>query len=209
MDTYPVAIEARQPERFARVQLIVRLLILVVPSMLGISVWPFGLLYVGLPLVAAVLLTNESGERFIAVHAPPIARALGFVLELFAYLSFVTDRFPSFSGSTDADLRIRIAPRGTPALGSALQRLLTGIPSALALLLCGVLSCFVTVVAAIGVLFTARYSGALWGFQLGVLRWQARLFAYQASLIDVYPPFTLDTSPDETALPQAPLATSP
>ena len=35
----------------------------------------------------------------------------------------------------------------------------------------------------------------LYNFQLGIMRWQARMFAYLASLVDPYPPFALDQGP--------------
>ncbi|MFQ5473211.1 MAG: DUF4389 domain-containing protein, partial [Dehalococcoidia bacterium] len=33
----------------------------------------------------------------------------------------------------------------------------------------------------------------LYNFNLGVMRWEARLLAYHSSLVDPYPPFSLDT----------------
>lgn len=199
MPNQPVTLQAVRPERFQRAQLLVRMLIVAVPSMLGLSAWPFGLLYLGLPLVAAVLLTYEPGERFIATDAPRLSRVLVWLFELLAYLTFVIDRFPIRTAAADPGLvRILITPQGAPTIQSALLRLLTSIPSALALMLCGLVSCLVTLAAAVWVLVSASYPKAWWGFQLAVLRWHTRLFAYHASLVDSYPPFALDSSPDES-----------
>ena len=43
------------------------------------------------------------------------------------------------------------------------------------------------------VLFTERIPPSILAFQRGVLRWNARLVAYHASLVEEYPPFALDT----------------
>ncbi len=192
---HPVQIHAQQPERYDRIQLLVRLLVVMVAGTLGIPAWPFGLFYLALPLVAAVLLTSQSGEHFMASDAPRIARVLAWLFEALAYLTLVTDRLPV---RAQPRIRVQITPGGTPTLGSALLRLLTSVPSALVLLLCGMVSWVVVVIAALCVLVSTSYPRALWGFQLAVLRWNARLFVYHASLTDVYPPFALDTSHDES-----------
>jgi hypothetical protein len=40
-------------------------------------------------------------------------------------------------------------------------------------------------------------------FQRGVLRWQARLVAYHASLVEEYPPFSFETGDGHGATPAA------
>jgi hypothetical protein len=40
----------------------------------------------------------------------------------------------------------------------------------------------VALIAAISILLTERYPEPLWNFQAGVVRWEARLLAYLASL---------------------------
>jgi hypothetical protein len=51
----------------------------------------------------------------------------------------------------------------------------------------------VWLVGAVMILLTEHYPDALHDFQCGVVRWQARLFAYVASLVEAYPPFSFDT----------------
>ena len=58
--------------------------------------------------------------------------------------------------------------------------------------------------AAAAVLLGAAIPASITGFQRGVLRWQARLVAYHASLVDHYPPIELATGEYEEAA--APLA---
>jgi hypothetical protein len=61
-------------------------------------------------------------------------------------------------------------------------------------------------IAALLVVLTESYPEGLYDFQCGVLRWQARLFAYHASLVEAYPPCSLDVGaaarPEREPLPQ-------
>jgi hypothetical protein len=57
-------------------------------------------------------------------------------------------------------------------------------------------STIVWVIAAIWVLIAETYPESLYGFQRGIVRWTARLLAYLASLVDTYPPFSLETGPE-------------
>ena len=59
--------------------------------------------------------------------------------------------------------------------------------------LLGLVSSVVWVIATISVLVSERYPESLWNFQSGIVRWEARLLAYLASIVEPYPPFSLDT----------------
>ncbi len=69
------------------------------------------------------------------------------------------------------------------------------IPSVLILALLGLISFLVGLIAAISILLNERYPERLWNFQSGVIRWNARLLAYLASLVETYPPFSFDSGP--------------
>jgi len=56
----------------------------------------------------------------------------------------------------------------------------------------GVISGFLWVIAAVSVLINKTYPRSIYGFQRAVLRSVGRLFAYHASLVDRYPPFALE-----------------
>jgi hypothetical protein len=49
------------------------------------------------------------------------------------------------------------------------------------------------VVAAILILAQETYPKGIFDFQLGYMRWYARMLGYLASLVPQYPPFSLDT----------------
>ena len=60
-------------------------------------------------------------------------------------------------------------------------------PLALALVCVGAIVWFF---AAVRVLADERYPESSWRFLAGLVRWEAHLLAYLASLVDDYPPFT-------------------
>jgi len=84
---------------------------------------------------------------------------------------------------------------------SARLRILYAIPSLIVLAILLFFGAVAWVIAVVCVLVSQRYPEGLWRFLLGIVRWEARLFAYLASLVDRYPPFTLATSPVSPAAP--------
>jgi len=201
MSTYPVVFFVTRPERFDRTQLAVRILLLAALSLLGLTLGAvMSAAYVALPLIAAVFLSQQGHDRFGSEGAPRIGRALAWLLALFAYFFLLTDKLPLESSGPST--RLEIQPSGAPTVSSALLRLVTSIPSALVfgLLIC--VAYFVWMVSALMIVLTEGYPAGLYDLQCGVLRWMARLFAYHASLVDTYPPFSFDLGPVEVALPR-------
>ncbi len=65
------------------------------------------------------------------------------------------------------------------------------------------------VIAAVALLFTAKYPRGLFDFVMGIHRWIIRVVAYVALMTDRYPPFRLDQGPDEPVLAAPPAAPGP
>ncbi len=119
---------------------------------------------------------------------------LRWLIAFYAYLAFLTDRFPS--ERPEEIVRFEVKTEGTPTVGSALLRLIYSIPSAFVLAIIGIASAVIWLIAAVMILIQERYPEGLYNFQCGVLRWEARLLGYHASLVDRYPPFSIDTGPE-------------
>lgn len=212
MRIHPVAFELARPARFERFQVIVRLLVLLAASALRVSLGALlGLLWLLLPAFAAVQSSVKGGARYLAEDGPRLQRLLRFVLGLHAYLIVLTDRLPRWPGpqaeeaaEAEAALVFHVDADGQPGPASALWRLVTSIPAVLYLALLGVLSLGCWVVQMVLVAITGDYPDALFQLQSGIVRYEARLLAFQASLVEAYPPWSLGGQKAE-----APAATPP
>jgi hypothetical protein len=191
MNPYPVVFSVERPERFDRAQLALRIVALLVISSLGLSLGAFFmLLYLFLPVVAAVLLSQKGPARFLEEDGPRLGRALGWVMAVYAYFALLTDRLP-LQGAAPG-VRYAVTPAGAPTVGGALARIALSLPLALVLALLGCIAWIIWVIAAVMILLTGSYPAGLYDFQCGVLRWLARLLAYHTSLIEQYPPIAFD-----------------
>ena len=150
----------------------------------------FGLVYVGLPVLAAILIAQHGESSYLNEDGERMTRWVGFVVRLLAYLALLTDELPT---TVESPVKFAVATSGYPTVGGALLRIVKAIPSALALMLIGIVGWIVWIVAAVSILITENYPKSLWNFQRGVVRWEARLLSYLASLVATYPPFSFDT----------------
>src|SRR5205085_987389 len=149
---------------------------------------PFGLLWIGLPVFAAVLVSQKGGQRYLDENGATVIRALNWVLDLVAYLAVLTDELPSRG---EHPVRFQVERSGSPTVGSALLRILYAIPNLIVLALLVVVGAIVWLIAVVLVLVHEQYPRSLWRFLVGLVRWDANVLAYLASLVDHYPPFTL------------------
>ena len=189
---YPVTFDVDRPEKFERPQVFLRILVAVILSILGGALgWIFSLVYLAVPVLAAIFISQKGPEKYLEEDGPRLAGWLRWVLAFYAYLGILTDRFPT--EKPEEIVRFEVRTGGSPTVGSALLRLIYSIPSALVLAILSIVSAVIWVIAAIMVLVQENYPDGLYRFQLGILRWEARLLGYHASLVDAYPPFTLDT----------------
>ena len=191
----PVTFDVERPPVYQRAHVFLRLGLLVVIGWIG---HPFGLLWLGLPLVAAILVSQKGGEHYLDETGPMVTRALNWILDLVAYLALVTDELPSRGPH---QVRFQVERSGSPTVGSALLRILYAIPNLIVLALLVFVGAIVWLIAFVLVLVTERYPGNLWRFLAALVRWEANVLAYLASLVDHYPPFTLETGAVSPAAP--------
>lgn len=191
----PVTFDVERPPVFQRAHVFLRVGLLVVIGWIG---HPLGLLWLGLPLVAAILVSQKGGQRYLDESGPTVTRALNWILDLVAYLALLTDQLP---GRGEHPVRFQVDRSGSPTVGSALLRILYAIPSLIVLAFLTFVGAIVWVIAVVLVLVDEKYPESMWRFLLGLVRWEANLLAYLASIVDRYPPFALETGPLSRAAP--------
>ena len=125
----PVSFDLERPETFQRAHVFLRVALLIV---IGWIAHPIGLLWLGLPVVAAILISLDGGRRYLDEHGPTVTFVLGWILAAVAYLALLTDRLP---GRGERPVRFQVEPSGSPTVGSALLRILYAIPSIIVLAL--------------------------------------------------------------------------
>ena len=183
----PVVFDLERPPTFQRAHVLLRITLLVVIGWIG---HPLGLLWVGIPAVAAILVAQKGGQRYLDENGPMVTQALNWILDVTANVALLTDRLPA-AGEHPA--RFEVERSGVPTTGSTLVRIFYVIPSLIVFAVLMFVGSIVWVIAVVCVLVDERYPAGLWRFLRGLLRWEACVLAYLASLTDRYPPFTLET----------------
>jgi hypothetical protein len=183
----PVTFDVERAPVFQRAHVVVRIVLLAV---LGWITHPFGVLWLAVPAVAAILITRKGGQRYLDEDGPTVAGVLGWILSLLAYLALLTDELPI---PGQHPVRFQVERSGSPTANTALKRILYAIPSLIVLTILTFVGAIVWVIAAVRVLVDETYPESLWRFLFGILRWEAWVLAYLASLTDHYPPFSLET----------------
>ncbi len=195
---YPVTFDVARPDKFERPHVFLRLLVVIILAILdGAVTRILGLVYLVFPVLAAIFVSQRGAERYLEEEGPRMTRWLRWVLAVYAYLGMLTDRVPT--EKPEEIVRYEVTTGGSPTVGSALLRLIYSIPSAFVLALLAIVSAVILLIAAVMVLIQENYPEGLYNFQRGILRWEARLLGYHASLVDQYPPFALDTEPEPEA----------
>jgi uncharacterized protein DUF4389 len=182
---HPVSFEVERPPTFQRAHVFLRIVLLIVIGWVG---HPFGLLWLGVPVAAAILVA-KAGARYLDEDGPKVTRILGWLVAVIAYLALLTDRVP---GRDESGVRFEVERSGSPTVGSALVRILYVIPSLILLALLFIFGAIVWLLALVLVLVNERYPESVWRFLCGIVRWEANVLAYLASLTGRYPPFALE-----------------
>jgi len=196
MQDYGVTFDTTPPDRFDRGQLLLRVVILLVLSGLaGAFGWLFGFIYLGIPVLAAILISQKGPSSYLTESRDNMTKWLHYIIGFYAYLSLLTDRLPTSDAILNETVRFDVRPAGSPSVGNALLRIIFAIPSAFVLGLLWLVGGILIVIAAISILATETYPSGIYGFLLALNRWETRLLAYLASLVDQYPPFSIETEP--------------
>ena len=140
--------------------------------------------------LSRALVSRRGGDGFHETYGAAYTKLLAFWSDLQAYLLLGTDQFPSWG--TDGAAQYRCQPSGSPTVGSALLRIVLILPHALLAWLLGIVVLAAVLVAAVSVLVNESVPDQIWGFLMGVVAWEARVLAYFFSIVEEYPPFSLE-----------------
>lgn len=150
-----------------------------------------GGLAVGLAIATALLIVfRRKYPRWWFDFARELTRLVGRV---FAYLSLLTDRYPSTDDEQGVHIEIDY-PNAERDLNRwlPLVKWLLSIPHVILLALLWLLAIPVLVGAWVSILVTGKYPRPMFDFIVGVFRWSLRVSAYAFLLVtDRYPPFSL------------------
>lgn len=186
---YPVTFDIEAPDKFEKPHVFIRIVIIAILAFIGGAFgWILGAVYLIFPVIAAILISQKGAEVFLAESESGITKWLRIVVSVYAYMGFLTDRLPN--EDPNETFQLSVQPGGTPTSGSALMRIIMGIPSAIVLAIISIAFIVVIPVAAISILINETVPEWAYNFTRGYMRWEARLLAYMASLVDEYPPFS-------------------
>lgn len=189
---YPVHYSIAQPPRFSRITLLVRALAFLALGVVGVSFGSvFLFAYLALPVIAAIRVAGAAdSSAYLREDRPRVVAGLRWLAAICAWTGLVAERLPGRSPAETVTLELDETPHREITPGSAIWRIIAGIPSALVLAILCWLGMFVWLWAALSILFTERVGPGAFHYLVGLQRWSIRLLAYQASLIDEYPPFS-------------------
>ena len=183
-----VTFDVDRPASFSRWAVPMRALILFLFFLPGSINWVASLFY--LPITTAVLIHQKGPERFLSEDHERMTVLIGWIVGIYSYFAFLTDKF-SLDAREASDIRFAVEPSGSPTPRSALLRIVTSLPNVIVFGVFGIAALGVWMIAGASILVTGNYPRAMYAYQRGINRWQARLFSHHTSLIDQYPPFVL------------------
>ncbi len=202
---YPVTFDVQPPAQFDKAQVALRILILLVLQ--AISNFILWGAYLVVPVLAALLVSQKGSEKYLAEAQEGPVKWLRYLMMFYSYLALATDRLSTEKPEDSVQLNVR--PTGSPTVGQALLRIILAIPHAIVLAILGIVLFFVWIIAAGSILVNGTAPGWAEGFIRGYLRWNARVLAYMASLVDEYPPFSFENGGEAAPAATAPPPSSP
>jgi hypothetical protein len=199
---YGVTFDATHQEKYDRTQVVIRLVIAIILSIAGAAIgWLHGLLFLAIPVVAAILISQKGARKYLEESEQNITLWLRYIISFYSYMGLLTDKLPNQPGA----VRFEVTPQGEPTAGNVLLRIILAIPSAIVLVILGIVGAVLGLIAAIMILIQESYPEGIFNFLRGCMRWESRLLVYMAGLVQDYPPFAFDTGPEPgtPALPPA------
>ena len=186
--SYPITVSVpAAPERFERIGVLFR----IVATYLPVATVLFFL-----PLISAFQISKHGGD-FHKNYGEDYRKLLNWVASFYAWMTFLTDDFPSWGEEGQANLRIEFG--GSPIIGSALLRFILVIPIGIFFYFVAIVATVIMWITGIIVLITEKPPEFSEPWQRKTLLLGMRLLGYYASLVDESPPMELELAPTEAA----------
>jgi hypothetical protein len=212
--TYPVAVDGHLDESLSRWRWLVKWLLVLPHIVVLLFLW---LAFIVLTVIAGVSIafTGSYPRRIFDFNVGVLrwtwrVQFYAFALGTDQYPPFTLDEVPEYPAHLDVEYPEHLSQGlvwvkwwllaiphylivavltggGAPRFGGGLVGILC-------------------LVAGGALLFTRRYPASLFDFVMGCYRWAWRVTTYAALMRDEYPPFRLDSGPDEPAPRPAPAA---
>jgi hypothetical protein len=214
---YPLQLTGTLDPRLSRWQWLVKWLLLIPHLIVLVFLW---LASLGLTVVAffSILFTRRYPRAIFEFNVGVMRWSwrVGF----YSYSALGTDRYPPFTLADVADYPARLTVDYPQSLSRGLVVVkwwLLAIPHYLVLCVflgasSGGLIDLMVLIAAVALLFTARYPRSIFNFVMGMNRWAFRVAAYVLLMTDSYPPFRLDmgeSEPSPDAIASGPVSPTP
>ena len=185
--SYPLRYDVEYPERLSRWLIFVKWL-LIIPHVVVLYV--LALVAYLLTVVAwfAILFSGRYPEGLFKF----VVGVFRWSANVNAYILLMRDEYPPFTmeaGHYPVTFEVDYPERLSRWL--IFVKWLFVIPNLIVLMVLLLAYYVVLIIAWFAILFTGRYPKGLFGFGVGVMRWNLRATAYQYFLRDEYPPFSL------------------
>jgi hypothetical protein len=156
MASYPVIFDIQQQEKYDRVHVAIRIGIIIILSIIAGAIgWIFGLLYLAVPILAAILIAQKGAQKYFDEAEQNMVMWLRWIAGFYAYLYLLTDRLPN--QELKETMRFEVTPQGEPSPGGVLLRIILAIPHAIVLALIGIVAFILAIIAAIMILIQEKY----------------------------------------------------
>lgn len=185
---FPVTFNIAKPQKFQRIQIALRFIIIFLLSLINTLFYIYLALYLAIPLLASILLSQKGAEKYLQESNGNILKWISFLVGFNAYLGLLTDKFPIESNFDHFNLKI--TPGGKPTIGDPLLRILLALPHYIALIIVAIPLVVLYPLAAIFILATENYPDFFYSYLRGYVRWQTRVYFYLAAIVEEYPPFS-------------------
>ena len=87
MGAYPVIFDVERPTTMGREHVFLRILLVALLSWILGSSGSIGIVYILLPIVAAVLIAREGGERYLADESERVTIWIAYLMSVLAYFA--------------------------------------------------------------------------------------------------------------------------